>query len=199
MMSRNPFCSRTPLIASVGSRFQRFRAFQVFLATIAIAFACDSLAIAQDEVIDFESATIGKPTPAWTEKGVAFALAHQPRKSKAVGRISFFPHLGTSRKGIVNAMANEAIPIRATFEKPVKNVKVVLWGSTTSFAMVEAYDIDGKLLATDGVEKVPVRKKPEDHVPFFELTVECDGISYVEISGSQPGGFVAIDAIRWTK
>jgi hypothetical protein len=169
------------------------------MATIAIAFAFGPIAIAQDAVIDFESAQIGKPVPTWSDQGVTFGLAHQPKKSKAVGRISFFPHLGTNRKGIVNAMANEAIPVRATFEKPVKKVQLVMWGSTTSSALVEAFDVDGKLLAKDGLEHVPVRKTPEDRVPFFELAVEGEGIAYIEISGSQPGGFVAVDEIRWSK
>jgi hypothetical protein len=156
-------------------------------------------AVAQEKVIDFESTTIGKPLPTWTEHGVSFGLAHQPRKSRAIGRITFFPHLGTNRKGIVNAMANEAIPIRVTFEKPANKVQLVLWGSTTSAALIEAFDVDGKRIAKDGREHVPVRKTPEEYVPFFELTVEGEGIAYVEVSGSQPGGFLAVDEIRWTK
>ena len=169
------------------------------MATTAITFAFGPITISQDAVIDFESEPIGKPAPTWSNQGVTFGLAHQPKKSKAVGRISFFPHLGTNRKGIVSAMANEAIPVRATFEEPVKKVQLVLWGSTTSSALVEAYDVDGKRIAKDGLEHVPVRKTPEDHVPFFELAVEGDGIAYIEISGSQPGGFVAVDEIRWSK
>jgi hypothetical protein len=169
------------------------------LATLALAHALSQIAIAQDTVIDFESLPIGKPLPTWSEQGVTFGLAHQPKKSKAVGRVTFFPHLGTNRKGIVNAMANEAIPVRATFEKPVKKVQLVLWGSTTSSALVEAFDVDGKRIAKDGLEHVPVRKTPEEHVPFFELAVEGEGIASIEISGSQPGGFVAVDEIRWSK
>lgn len=34
-------------------------------------------------------------------------------------------------------MANEAIAVRAKFEKPAKKVQLVLWGSTTSSALVE--------------------------------------------------------------
>ena len=169
------------------------------MATIAFAFAFGSRAIAQDSIIDFESVQVGRPEPTWSDQGVTFGLAHQPKKNRAVGRISFFPHVGTNRKGIVNAMANEAIPVRATFEKPVRKVQLVLWGSTTSSALVEAFDADGKRIAQDGLEHVPVRKKPEEHVPFFELVVEGEGIAYIEISGSQPGGFIAVDEIRWTK
>ena len=180
-------------------RCQKIMVIRYYLATIAIAFAFNSIAIAQDTVIDFESVQIGKPAATWTDQGVTFGLACKPTKSKAVGRISFFSHLGTNRKGIVNAMANEAIPVRATFEKPVKNVQLVLWGSTTSSALVEAFDADGKRIAKDGLDHVPVRKAPEDHVPFFKLAVEGEGIAYIEISGSQPGGFIAVDEIRWSK
>ena len=178
---------------------KKFATIRCTLATFAFALTCTPLAIAQDFFIDFESVQIGKPAATWADQGVTFGLAHQPKKSKAVGRISFFPHLGTNRKGIVNAMANEAIPVRATFEKPVKKARLVLWGSTTSSALVEAFDADGKRIATDRLEHVPVRKTPEDHVPFFELAVEGEGIAYIEISGSQPGGFVAVDEIRWSK
>ncbi len=177
------------------------KTFATIRCTLTFAFAITyaPLASAQDAVIDFESVQIGKPAPTWTDQGVTFGLAHQPKRSKAVGRISFFPHLGTNRKGIVNAMANEAIPVRATFEKPVKKVQLVLWGSTTSSALVEAFDADGKRIAKDGLDHVPVRKAPEDHVPFLGLSVEGEGIAYIEISGSQPGGFIAVDEIRWSK
>ena len=167
-----------------------------FVTTLFSALLFGHSVIAQDTIIDFESTTIGKPIPTWSDQGVTFGLAYQPKKSKAVGRISFFPHIGTNRKGIVNAMANEAIPIRATFEKPVKKVQLVLWGSTTSAALVEAFDVDGKQIAKDGLEQVPVRKTPEERVPFFELAVEGESIAYIEISGAQPGGFVAVDEIR---
>lgn len=168
------------------------------LLTVVLAgLAVSGFANAQDRVVDFESAMIGKPIPTWADQGVTFELAHQPQKSKAKGRVSFFPHIGTNRKGIVNAMANESIPLRATFEKPVKKVELVLWGSTTSAALVEAFDADGKRIAKNGLEQVPVRKTPEEHVPFFELSVAGESIAYVEISGAQPGGFVAVDEVRF--
>ena len=157
------------------------------------------VASAQQLVVDFESTTVGKPLPSWSENGVTFELAHQPKKSKAAGRIMFFPHIGTGRKGILNAMANEAIPVRAQFAKPVDKVSLVLWGSTTSAALVEAFDANGKLLDDDSLKQVPIRKAPEEHVPFFEMSVEAKGIAYVQISGSQPGGFVTVDEIRWTE
>lgn len=169
------------------------------LMCIACLLAQVQVVAAEDGVIDFESVQIGKPMPTWSEQGVTFGLAHQPQKSKAVGRISFFPHLGTNRKGIVNAMATEAIPVRATFQTPVRRVQLVLWGSTTSAAHVEAFDSAGNSIAKDGLEQVPVRRRPEEQVPFFRLAVEGSEIAYIEISGSQPGGFVAVDEIRWSR
>lgn len=169
------------------------------IAVVVFPVVVCSVATAQESVIDFESVAIGKPTPTWSEQGVTFGLAHQPKKSKAVGRITFFPHIGTNRKGVLNAMANEAIPVRVTFPQPVKKVQLVLWGSTTSSALVEAFNADGKRIAKDELEHVPVRQKPEDQVPFFKLAVEGEGIAYIEISGAQPGGFVAVDEIRWNK
>lgn len=170
---------------------------QNVLALLTITFAFGQRTIAQDQVIDFEATEIGKPVAKWSEQGVTFELAHSPTKNKAVGRVSFFPHLGTNRKGIVNAMANEAIPVRATFASPVANVRLRLWGSTTSSALLQAFDVDGKLLAKDSLAQVPVRQSPEELIPFFELAVEAEGIASIEISGSKPGGFLAVDEIRW--
>jgi hypothetical protein len=167
----------------------------IALCIIALCFD----AHAEELSIDFESAVIGKPMPSWSEKGVTFKLAHPPKKSKAIGRIMFFPHIGTERKGILNAMANEAIPLRVQFSKPVDNVTLVLWGSTTSAAIVEAYDADGTLMSTKKLEQVPVRRTPEEHVPFFELNVTEKRVNYLQVSGAPPGGFIAIDEVRWTE
>lgn len=153
---------------------------------------------AEEYVIDFETVEIGKPTAKWTDQGVQIELAHPPKKSKAIGRITFFAHLGTGHKGVVNAMANEAIPMRASFEHVATKVTVQLWASTTSAAFLEAFDKDGKSLGRQAIERAPVRKSPEDHVPFFELNVEAVNIAYIEIGGSKPGGFVAVDELRWT-
>ncbi len=165
--------------------------------TILAQFFSAAISFADENIIDFEKTEIGKPIPTWSEQGVTFTLAHEPEKSKAKGRISFFPHLGTDRKGVVNAMANEAIPIRVSFGKPIKKVKLKLWGSTTSAALVQAFDAEGMLIAQDGLDQVPIRQSPEEHVPFFELSVEASNIVYIDVSGSKPGGFVAIDEIRW--
>ena len=92
--------------------------------------AC-SAACAEEVVIDFEQAEIGKPVPTWTEKGVVFKLAGPLTQSKATARIMFFPHLATRHKGILNAMATEqAIPVQAEFPGSVSSVTLVLWGST---------------------------------------------------------------------
>ncbi|MEZ6134585.1 MAG: hypothetical protein R3C53_06725 [Pirellulaceae bacterium] len=166
--------------------------------TLWMAWSVAGLVIAEENLIDFESAEIGKPTVQWEDKGVVFELAHAPTKSKAKGRVMFFPHLGTQRKGILNAMANEAIPVRVTFPRPAETVKLTLWGSTTSAALVEAFDAEGNLIAQAGLDQVPVRKRPEEHIPFFDLSVSAKHIAYLHISGSQPGGFVAVDELRWS-
>jgi len=170
---------------------------QKILLAVLIALFSACLSVAEEVLIDFDSAEIGKPTVKWAEMDVVFELAHAPTKSKAKGRVMFFPHVGTQRKGILNAMANESIPVRVTFPRPAHKVKLVMWGSTTSAALVEAFDAEGNLIATDGLDHVPVRKSPEEHVPFFELSVDAKQIAYLHISGSQPGGFLAVDELRW--
>ena len=148
-------------------------------------------------VVDFESAEIGKHVESWQEQGVTFALAQQPKKSKAKGRVMFFPHIASGHKGILNAMADESIPMSATFRSIVNRVELKLWGSTTSAALVEAFDAGGKLIDRTSIDQVPVRKRPEEPVPFFEMTVQGEGIASIQISGSQPGGFVAVDELRF--
>ena len=54
------------------------------------------------------------------------ALSRQPAKSKAAGRVMFFPHLKTDRKGILNAMADESIPV-----EDVERLRNELGGSGT--------------------------------------------------------------------
>ena len=96
-------------------------------------------------IITFDAVETGKPMPSYTDQGVVFALSHPPTKSRAAGKVMFFPHLKTPRKGILNAMANESIPVEIRFPKPVASVTLVLWGSIGSKAVVEAYDADGKV------------------------------------------------------
>ena len=50
-------------------------------------------------VITFDKVETGKPVASYTDKahGIVFAPAHQPTRSKAAGRVMFFPHLKTGR------------------------------------------------------------------------------------------------------
>jgi hypothetical protein len=154
---------------------------------------------AADTVIDFEQTEIGKPVPTWADKGVEFKLAAPLVKSKAVGRVMFFPHLATQHKGLLNAMANEqAIPVQATFPQPVSNVTLVLWGSTGCPALLEALDQAGKVVDKVSLEAVPGRKAPADPVPFFELSVKAPAIVAIRLSGPRDGEFLAIDELRFT-
>src|SRR4029453_1497663 len=91
-------------------------------------------------VITFDAVETSKPMPKYTDRGVEFALAHEPTRSRAVGRVMFSPHLKTPRKGILNALANESIPVEIRFPKPVASVTLVLWGSIGSAASVQGYD-----------------------------------------------------------
>jgi hypothetical protein len=154
---------------------------------------------AQEVVIDFEQAEIGKPVPTWTDKGVEFKLAGPPTRSKAKGRIMFFPHIETNRKGILNAMATEqAIPVQATFPGKASAVTLVLWGSTGCPALLEALDQNGRVVDKVSVEAVPGRKAPADPVPFVELTVKAPAIAAIRFSGPRDGEFLAADEIRFT-
>jgi hypothetical protein len=154
---------------------------------------------AEEIVIDFERAEIGKPAPTWIEKGVEFKLAAAPAKSKAAGRIMFFPHLATNHKGILNAMATEqSIPVQATFPKAVSAVTLVLWGSTGVPALVEALDKSGQVVDRASVDAVPGRKAPADPVPFVELTVKAPAIAAIRFSGPRDGEFLAADEVRYT-
>ena len=62
-------------------------------------------------IITFDKVETGKPMPSYTDQGVVFALSRPPTTSRAAGRVMFFPHLKTPQKGILNAMANESIPV----------------------------------------------------------------------------------------
>ena len=160
------------------------------------------VARAEEIVIDFEQAEIGKPTPTWSEKGVVFNLAGPLTQSKAPGRIMFFPHLATNHKGILNAMATEqAIPVQATFPNSASAVTLVLWGSTGCPALLEALDKNGEVVDKASVVAVPGRKAPADPIPFFQLTVnapEASAIAAIRFSGPRNGEFLAADEIRFT-
>ena len=158
-----------------------------------------SAARAEEIVIDFEQAEIGKPVPIYTDKGVVFNLAGPLAHSKATGRIMFFPHLATNHKGILNAMATEqAIPVQATFPGSASRVTLVLWGSTGCPALLEALDKNGEVVDKASVAAVPGRKAPADPIPFFELTVKASAIAAIRFSGPRDGEFLAADEMRIT-
>jgi hypothetical protein len=149
-------------------------------------------------VITFDTVQTGKPMLSYREQGVEFALAHAPTKSQAAGRVMFFPHLKTTRRGILNAMANESIPVEIRFPKPMASVTLVLWGSIGSEAVVEAYDGDGNVVDRASRDRVPQRTGPEQPIPSFELTVKAPAIAYIRFSGAPPGGYLVCDEVRAT-
>ena len=166
---------------------------------LALLIAAVPAVRAEEIVIDFEQAEIGKPVPTWTEKGDVFTLAGPLTQSKATGRIMFFPHLATNHKGILNAMATEqAIPVKATFPVSASSVTLVLWGSTGCPALLEALDKNGEVVDRASVAAVPGRKAPADPVPFLELTVQAPSIAAIRFSGPRNGEFLAADEIRFT-
>jgi len=173
------------------------RRFALFIALVGAAAAR-----AEEVVIDFEQAEVGKPVPAYTEKGVVFNLAGPLTQSKATGRIMFFPHLATNHKGILNAMATEqAIPVQATFPNSVSAVTLVFWGSTGCPALLEALDKNGVVVDKASVASVPGRKAPAEAIPFLQLTVkapEGSAIAAIRFSGPRNGEFLAADEVRFT-
>jgi hypothetical protein len=99
-------------------------------------------------VITFDTVETGKPKASYTEQGVVFALSRKPTTSRAAGRVMFFSHLKTNKSGILNAMANESIPVEIRFPKPVSRVSLELWGSIGSKAVVEAFGPDDQVVDT---------------------------------------------------
>jgi len=153
-------------------------------------------------VLTFASAPVGKPLPTWQEGGVTFTLASPPQHSRAQGRVTFFPHLKTDRRGILNAMANEqAIPVKAEIASGgggAASVTLVLWGTIGSHAWLEAHDKDGKLLDRAALPgTVPERKSPSDAIPSFELTVKGENIDYIVFGGASNGGALVADEMRY--
>ncbi len=168
---------------------------------LAVLAALAATAAVEDPVVvTFDNVETGKPMPSYTDKdqGVEFVLSHAPAKSRAAGRVMFFPHLKTSRKGILNAVANESIPVEVRFPKPASSVTLVLWGSIGSAALVEAYDRDGKVVDRASRDGAPERTEPDQPIPSFELTVKSSAIAYVRFSGAPPGGYLVCDEVRFT-
>jgi hypothetical protein len=152
----------------------------------------------EDVVITFEDAEVGKPIATWTAKNVTFEPAEKLKQSKATPRILFFPHLKTDKKGILSAMAAEAIPVQIRFPTGASKVTISLWGSIGSAALVEALDKDGNVVDKASLDKVPARASPDDPIPSFDLTVKATEISSVRFSGAHPGGYLAAEEIRFT-
>jgi hypothetical protein len=155
--------------------------------------------VAGEIVLTFASAPEGRPLPSWTEGDVTFTLASSPQNSRAQGRVMFFPHLKTDRRGILNAMANEqAIPVRAEITGAAASVTLVLWGTIGSRAWLEARDKDGKLLDRASLPgTVPERKSPSEPIPSFELTVKGDRVAFVLFGGAPNGGALVADEVRY--
>jgi len=171
---------------------------RVFFAT-ALVFVFVARAKAQtNEVITFDKAEItGRWVDSWEEKGVVFIPAHAPTKSKAKSRLMFFPHPPSGRKGILSAMADDPIPVRANFTNGCSSVTISFWGSTDCPARLEAYDVEGHLLDKAGLEKIPGRKAPAEPIPTFELTVKGTSIAYVEFSGPRSGEYLVAEEVRF--
>lgn len=167
--------------------------------TIVLTALCCLVAPADEPVIlTFDKVETGKPMSSYTDEGVIFALSRPPSTSRAAGRVMFFPHLKTPRKGILNAMASESIPVEVRFPKPATSVTLVLWGSIGSKAVVEAYDAGGNVVDRASRDVVPARTGPEQPIPSFELSVKASDIAYVRFSGAPPGGYLVCDEIRFT-
>jgi hypothetical protein len=154
---------------------------------------------AGETVLTFEKVTIGRAVPSWTAAGVTFTLASPPANSRAQGRVMFFPHLKTERRGILNAMANEqGIPVKAEIAGGATSVTLVLWGTIGCRALLEAHDKDGKLVDSATLPgTVPERKSPSDPIPSFELSVKGENIAYILFGGAPNGSALVADEMRY--
>jgi hypothetical protein len=171
-----------------------------FLAIVVVLLS-GVISAGQDPVvvIDFEKAPItGRWIDSWEEKGVRFTPAHPPSRSKAKARLMFFPHLASGRKGILSAMADDPIPVKAQFPGGATAVTIAFWGSTGCAARLEAFDRDGKLVDRASIEVIPGRKAPGDPIPIFELTVKAPAIDHIRFSGPRVGEYLAADELRFT-
>ena len=170
------------------------------LSLLLLLLSFSSRALAQTEiVVNFEKGEItGRWIDSWEDKGVVFTPAHAPTRSSAKARLMFFPHLPEGRKGILSAMADDPIPVRAHFPAGAASVTMAFWGSTACPARLIAYDPDGKPLDKASLDTIPGRKAPGDPIPIFELTVKGSSIAYVEFSGPRAGEYLAAEELRFT-
>lgn len=169
-----------------------------FVAALVFIFVAPAMA-QTNEVITFDRAEItGRWIDSWEQNGVVFTPAHAPVKSKAKARLMFFPHAPSGRKGILSALADDPIPVRACFTNGCTSVTISFWGSTDCPARLEAYNAGGQLLDKAGLEKIPGRRAPGEPIPTFELTVKGTNIAYVEFGGPRPGEFLVAEEVRIT-
>jgi len=150
-------------------------------------------------VVTFNDAPIGKAVPSYTKGDLTFSLASSPQHTRAQGRIMFFPHLKTNRRGILNAMAKEQdIPVKAQIAGEASSVTLVLWGTIGCHAWLEAHDKDGKLLDRAALpDVVPQRKSPSDPIPSFDLTVRGNDIAYILFGGAPNGSALVADEVKY--
>jgi hypothetical protein len=168
------------------------------VGTLALLLTSARMAFGQTNVVvDFEKAEIsGRWIESYEQKGVVFTPARAPTRSKAKAKLMFFPHIPSDRKGILSAMAEDPIPVRARFPTNASSVAIVFWGSTGCAAKLEAFNQDGKLVDKASIEVIPGRKAPGEPVPTFELTVKGTNIAYVEFSGPRAGEYLAAEEVR---
>ena len=163
------------------------------MALVGIVQGLATGATAEEVVIDFEQVPIRldprndelvSRLERYEEKGVEFKLARVPVRIKARGRIMFFPHVASGRKGILNAIASEqAISVQAGFPRGAWAMTIVCWAWPGTSDRLEAFNRRGVVVARDEVSVVPGRKRPEGPVSTFEPNVKADEISYAEFSG----------------
>jgi hypothetical protein len=171
---------------------------------VLLLLSAASTAKAEEVVTDFENAVPllaeqkANRVPNWVENGVTFTLAWDPKQTKGKGMLMFFSHLSNRRKGIVNAMATEPIPVRATFAKPVSSVTIAVWGSSVTPAVLEAFDSEGKIVDRASLDALPPRKTPAEPAPVVTLSVKGSRIAYVHISGPRDGEYLVTDELRFT-
>jgi len=172
------------------------RSAKIFLGLL--GFHSPLLAAGGPLVVDFERAEPGTWTKTWEEHGVVCHLAWAPRKTKAPGRVTVFPHLATGHKGLLCAMADEPIPVQVDFPQAASSVTVVFWASTGCAAVLEGLDAAGNVVDTARLPVAPARAAPGDPVPFFELSVAGPALAAVRFSGPRVGEFLAADEVRVT-
>ncbi len=178
--------------------FVSIRVHSWFLPLLVFALGAPSNAAAE-VVVDFEKAELtGRWIESWEEDGVQFVPAHAPTKSKAQARLMFFPHIASGHKGILSAMADDPIPVKAQFPNGATSVTIVFWGSTGCAARLEAFDQEGNVVDEASVEVIPGRKSPGDPIPTFELTVKAPTIACIQFSGPRIGEYLAADELRFT-